>query len=123
MIQKQTCLIPADNCGVFIVKTFHLYGGSQKKIAITSEFIKASVRHVRKKFRKTSKIKKKLKTVGILIRSKRFIMRNDNSYFFFRKNNVILLKKRMTPRGKIIKGPIVWKIRRKKFRNSFPYII
>jgi hypothetical protein len=33
------------------------------------------------------------------------------------------LKKRMTPRGKELYGPITWKNKKKKFRSSFAGIL
>jgi ribosomal protein L14 len=56
---------------------------------------------------------------GIIIRSKFFIKNNDGNSFCFKTNNVVLLKKRLTPRGKSIAGPIIKKIKRKKFISSF----
>lgn len=119
MIQKQTYLIPGDRCGVFWVKTFHLYGNWKKKYSKLGEFIKVSVKNVRPE----SKIKKRIKLVGFIIRNKKECFKSDCSFLKFKQNNVILLKKRLTPKGKEIFGPIPWIIKRKKFRASFPSIL
>lgn len=119
MIIKNTYLIPGDKCGVFWVKTFHLYGNWKKRYSIPGDFIKVSVKNVRPE----SKLKKKMKSVGIIIRTKKESFKNDKSFLQFKLNNVILLKKRLTPRGKEIFGPILWKIKRRKFISSFSVIL
>jgi ribosomal protein L14 len=47
MIQKGSYLIPADQCGVFWVKVFHLYKGFSRKITFTGGFVKVSVKITR----------------------------------------------------------------------------
>jgi ribosomal protein L14 len=44
MIQKNSYLIPADKCGVWWVKVFHIYKGSFKKIVFIGDFVKVSVK-------------------------------------------------------------------------------
>ena len=115
MIHKQTILIPSDLCGVWITRTFHLYGGFFKKKARVGDFVKISARRVKSK----NFIKKKKKSISILIRSRYFLSKLDGSQILFKKNNCILLKRRMTPRGKVIQGPIPKALNRKKFIASF----
>jgi ribosomal protein L14 len=50
-------------------------------------------------------------------------MKQDGSYIRSRKNSVVLLKKRMTPRGKELFGPITYGVRRRKFVSSFSGVI
>lgn len=119
MILKNTYLIPGDKCGVFWVKTFHLYGNWKKRYSNPGEFIKVSVKNSRPE----SKLKKKMKSVGIIIRVKKESFKSDRSFLKFKMNNIILVKKRLTPRGKEIFGPILWRIKRRKFRSSFPTIL
>jgi ribosomal protein L14 len=47
MVQKTTRIIPADKCGVWIVRVFHLYRGYNRKVSFIGDFIKASVRKTR----------------------------------------------------------------------------
>lgn len=68
-------------------------------------------------------LQKKTKVHGIVIRTAKEIYRNDGSWIKFDHNSVILLKKRLTPKGKEIYGPVTKKIRRKKFINSFAGLI
>lgn len=118
MVQKATSLIPADRCGVFWVKVFHVYGG-EKKIGHIGDFVKSSIKELKTK----KKQRKKMKVVSILIRLQKLFNKRSGFNLFFKTNCTILLKKRMTPRGKEVSGPILWNIRRRKFRVSFPSIL
>lgn len=115
MIYKSSKLIPADKCGVWLVKVFHLYRGFSRKVAHTGDFIKCSV----KKTRPENWLKKKIKTKGIIVRTKKEVFKRDGSFVKFFYNNAVLLKKRMTPQGKEIFGPTLYNIKRKKFVSSF----
>lgn len=115
MIQKNTIIKPADNCGVLKVKVFHVYKGSKGKLAFLGDFLKVSARLVKPE----NPIKKKTKLKSILIRTVFLNNRKDGSFISFKKNSSVLLKKRLTPKGKSIRGPIVRIIKRKKFISSF----
>jgi ribosomal protein L14 len=47
-----------------------------------------------------------MKPAGVLIRLRKESLKNDGTTFQFNQNNLVLLKKRMTPRGKELYGPI-----------------
>jgi len=47
----------------------------------------------------------------------------DGSFLKFKVNTNILLKKRLTPKGKEIMGPGVFKLKRKKFLMTFIKIL
>lgn len=115
MIQKNTFLQPADSCGVLKTRVFHLYKGAQGKFAFSGDFLKVSVREIKP----DSVLKKKSKHRSIVIRTSYRNIRKDGSIIFFKFNNIVLLKKRLTPRGKTLKGPISRNIRRRKFLSSF----
>lgn len=119
MIYKHTLLIPADRCGVFWVKVFHLYGGWWRKKSKLGDFVKTSIQDTKA----NNKLKKKTKITGIIIRTKKEILKIDKSSIKFKQNNIILLKRRMTPKGREVSGPIPSMIKRKKFKSSFPKII
>ena len=119
MVQKSSYLIPADRCGVWWVSVFHLYYGFSRKIAYCGDFVKVSI----KRTRPNNWLKKKSKVKGILVRTKKEIFKNDGSFTKFFQNNVVLLKKRLTPRGKELFGPISSSIKRRKFKTSFPGIV
>ena len=119
MIKKNTYLIPADKCGVFWVSVFHLYYGFSRKTAYCGNFVKISV----KKTRPLNWLKKKTKLRGIIIRVRKENFKRDGSWVRFCENNVVLLKKRLTPQGKELSGPIIYSIKRRKFRSTFAGII
>ena len=115
MVQKETNLKPIDRCGVWSVRVFHLYGGSFRKNSTISNFVKISV----KKTRSNNWVPKKSKLKAIIVTLKKEISKMDGSYIKFRSNNTVLLKKRLTPKGKILLGPVSVKVRRKRFLSSF----
>lgn len=115
MIQKNSLLKPVDSCGVFQVKVFHIYKGSQGRLAFSGNFVKVSAKIVKPE----NPIKKKSKHRSILIKTRFKNLRLDGSFVKFKRNSLILLKKRLTPKGKSLKGPISRNIRRRKFISSF----
>jgi len=115
MIQKNSIIKPADSCGVIKSKIFHVYRGSKGKLAFVGDFLKSSAKLVKPE----NPIKKKTKSRSFLIRTSFIVNRIDGSYISFKKNSIILLKKRLTPKGKSIRGPILRVIKRKKFISSF----
>jgi len=96
-----------------------LYRGFSRKTAYTGDFVKTSVKITRPE----NWLKKKSKIHGILVRLKKEVYRTDGSSILFFNNNIILLKKRLTPRGKQIYGPVSKTIKRKKFIYSFAGLI
>lgn len=114
MIKKNTILIPSNKCGVWLVRTFHLYKGFNRKTSYLGDFIKVSVR----KTKPSNWIKKKTKLKGIIVRTKKYFNKNDGSILKFKYNTLILLKKRTTPLGKRIFGPSVRNIFRTKLLRS-----
>jgi len=119
MIYKSSKLIPSDKCGVWLVKVFHLYRGFNRKVSFQGDFVKCCVKIIRPE----NWLKKKTKVHGILIRLNKEINRCDGSSILFFQNNIILLKKRLTPKGKQIYGPVSKQIKRKKFIYSFAGLI
>lgn len=119
MVFKQTILNPVDKCGVWVVKTFHLYRGSKRRGLGTGGFLKVSVR----KTRPNNKILKKTKSKAVVVRTRFRNLRLDGSYVKFKSNSCVLLKKRMTPRGRELYGPVSRNVRRKKFMSTFVSIL
>lgn len=115
MIQKNTYLVPTDKCGVFWVMTFHVYNGFNQRIAYTGRFIKTSI----KSTKPDNWLKKKTKVRSFIIRTKKLFRKVDGSNIIFFYNTGVLLRKRLTPRGKELFGPILYNVKRKKFINSF----
>ena len=119
MIQKGSILIPADKCGVLTVNTFHLYKGFSRRFSYFSDFIKISIR----KTKPDNILSKKSKRKAILVRTKKNTQICDSTFVRFDYNSVIILKKRLTPEGKEIFGPILRNFKKKKFLSSFSGLI
>ena len=119
MIQKSTILIPADKCGVLTVNTFHLYKGFFRKFSVFGDYIKISIR----KTKPDNILSKKSKRKAIIIRTKKNLSIMDGTFVKFDCNSVVLLKKRLTPEGKEIFGPILRNFKKKKFLSSFSGVI
>jgi large subunit ribosomal protein L14 len=119
MIQKGSILSTGDNSGVLKTRVFHVYKGSKGRIGFVGDFFKVSAREVLPE----NPIPKKSKHKAIVIRTKYKNTRKDGSYILFDNNALILLKKRLTPKSTLLRGPITKNIRRKKFLSSFTKII
>lgn len=119
MVQKLSICIPLDRCGVWAVKIFHLYDGFKHKIGKPGTFIKCSI----KRTKPNNQIQQGSKSNGILINSVFRLNKKDGTKYYFNYNTLVLLKKRLTPRGRELYGIIPFRIKRKKFCNSFPGII
>lgn len=119
MIQKSTILIPADKCGVLTTNTFHLYKGFSRKASFFGDYVKVSIRQTKPE----NVLAKKQKRKALIVRTKKYTYINDGSCVKFYQNSAILLKKRLTPEGKEIFGPILRNFKKKKFLSSFSGLI
>ena len=125
MIKKMSLLGVADNCGISVVKTIHHYHGFNKQTSGPGHFLKISVRRRKYNYKwvKAKKVfvsKKGKRHKAYLIRTSYRRVRLDGSYLRFGGNHTVLLKKRLTTRGKFIRGPFSYGLRRKKILVSFP---
>ena len=120
MIQKNTILKVSDTCGITKVKCFHIYQKKKFFTGYVGNFIKVSVRRTHSKLKQVFK-RKKIKAIFIVFRQN--FLKPDGSNLKFSKNSCVLLKKRLTPRGKLVTGPIIYNLKRKKFVSSFPKCI
>lgn len=119
MLQKSSYAQVSDRCGVWEVKLFHLYRGSKHRSGGAGTFAKVSIRRTRpNNWLKTGK-----KSKSIIIRTCYKSSKADGSYIKFAENAVVLLKKRMTPRGKELAGPVTYGLRRRKFVASFGGVV
>lgn len=119
MLQKYSYVQPADKNGIILARIFHIYQGSYHRLALTGQFVKVSV----KVTKPNNWLKKKAKLKAILIRSKQMRCNIDGLAYKFNLNEVVCLKKRLTPIGGEIRGPILKNLKRKKFINSFTGVI
>ena len=114
MIQKNSLLKPVDNSGILKANVFHIYK-NLNRIAITGNFLKISVRDLKPE----CIIKKKSKHISILVKTLYKNTKLDSSFIKFSRNGLVILKKRLTPKGSNLKGPVSRNVRRKKFMSSF----
>lgn len=119
MILKESKLNVADTCGIFIVKCFHIYRNKKRKWGKIGQFIKVSYRHMLKKL---IKLRGK-KSRALYFRSKHWFQKKDGSVFRFYSTDCVLLKRRVYPRGKISDGVVLYNLKRRKFMQSFKYVL
>ena len=119
MLQKSSYVNVSDRCGVWTVKIFCIYKGSKHRFAKVGSFVKISVRKVKP----DNWFKKGKKSKAFVIMTKFKNVKADGSFINLKKNFVVLLKKRMTPRGKELFGPITYGTHRKKFVSSFRGVV
>jgi len=120
MIQQQTILKVADNSGAKTVKCIKVLGGFKKRYAKLGNIIVVSVQTLKKKLKKTTKVKKGLVCKALIIKTKTKIKKKDGStiYFNIEKNSVILINKKGNPLSTRITEPLPYSLRKKKF-NKF----
>lgn len=119
MIQKESFLKPIDKSGVLLVKTFHLYKGFHRNHSYVGNFIKISV----KSAKPDSNLKKKSKSIAMIVKAKYKSYKLDGSLFFFYENSCILFKRKLNLRSKEINGPGDFNIKRRKLFYKFPGIL
>jgi len=119
MIMKHTILSTADNSGVYNIFTFHLYKGFNRKVSNFGDYIKVSVRDTKPNNWLVKKTKKK----ALIIRTKKSSPISDGAYISYELNSAIILKKRLTPEGSEVIGPIHRSFKKKKFLASMSGVI
>lgn len=72
---------------------------------------------------KASPASKKKKPRVYFFRSKFKFHKPDGSELKFTSNNCVVLKKRLSPRGKVSKGPVIYNTKRRKFLLSFNCVL
>ena len=128
MLKKKTILNIIDNCGVLKVKVIHHIFGFNKKTTKPGHFNKVTVNkrradYVWVKSKKIKIYKKGKKLISYFIRSKYKHTKLDGSSIKFKDNCSVILKKRLTIKGRYVKGPFIYGLRRKKILGSFPGLL
>jgi ribosomal protein L14 len=114
MIFKESRPLVSCQCGVYLVKIFHIYNKLSKKMGLgffglSSNQIVSNTKYFLKK-------KKKKKFFIRSVAKQQYL---DGSSLSFSKNYVVLLKKRLYIKGISTFGPIPYTIKRKKAVASF----
>jgi large subunit ribosomal protein L14 len=114
MIQKETFLKVIDNCGGRVAKCIQVYGNGSGNIG---DKVLVSMQKVKRRNIITKiKIAKHLLYKGLVIQTKRGILRQDGSRLSFNKNSIVLLTL-LTEKiiGTRILCPLVRELKNKKF--------
>jgi large subunit ribosomal protein L14 len=115
MIQQQTILKVSDNSGAKTVKCIKILGGFKKKNAKLGDIIVVSIKQLRNKDKKISKVVKGGVYHALIIKTKNKYKKKDGSLIFFKENSVSLLNKSGKPIGTRILSPFPKPLKKKKF--------
>src|SRR5687768_3225284 len=115
MIQQESILKVADNSGAKTVKCIKVLGGFKKRYATLGDIIVVSVKELRNRSKKTSKVLKGNVFRALILKVKSKYKKKDGNIFFFKENVVDLIKKQGTPVGNRILTPLPKKLKKKKF--------
>ena len=115
MIQQQTILKVADNSGEKTVKCIKILGGFKKRYAKLGEIIVVSIKKLRNKSKKTTKLFKGGIFHALVIKTKFKYKKKDGSTFFLKENSAVLLNKQGNPIGSRILVPLHRTLKKKKF--------
>lgn len=112
MIQKETCLVIADNTGAQEILCIHVMGGSRRKYGAVGDVIVAAV----KSSSPTGSVKKGDVVRAVIVRVAKEYRRSDGSYIRFDDNAAVILDASgINPRGTRIFGPVARELREKGF--------
>jgi len=114
MVFKESCMPAANRCGVWLIRTIHVFNKLKDHIFI-GFFLKSSNRVVNP----LHPYLKKKKNNCYFVRSTRYFLKPDGTAIYFNHNSVLILKKRMAPQGKIVLGPAILNLKRRKAVLSF----
>lgn len=107
MIQQETELEVADNSGAKRIKCFKVLGGSKRRYAQVGDIIVASVQDATPE----GSVKKGDVVKAVIVRTKKYIRRDDGTKIRFDSNSAVLIDDKMNPRGTRIFGPVARELR------------
>ncbi len=111
MIQTQSYLDVADNCGARRVMCIKVLGGSKRRYARVGDLIKVTVKEAIPR----GKVKKGQVMTAVVVRTKKGVRRPDGSLIKFDDNAAVLLNAQEAPIGTRIFGPVTRELRGEKF--------
>ena len=111
MIQQETRLKVADNCGAREVLVIRPLGGSNRKTCNIGDMVVASV----KKATPNGTVKKGKVVKAVIVRSKFGVRRPDGSYIKFDDKACVIIKDDKSPVGTRIFGPVARELRDKDY--------
>ena len=111
MIQQETRLKVADNCGARELLVIRVLGGSKVKTGNIGDIVVGTV----KKATPNGNIKKGKVVKAVIVRSKFGVRREDGSYIKFDDNACVLIKDDKSPVGTRVLGPVARELRDKDY--------
>ena len=111
MIQVQTMLDVADNCGARRIQCIKVLGGSKRRYAGVGDVIKVTI----KEAIPNSRVKKGELFDAVVVRTRHGVRRADGSLVRFDRNAAVLLNPQLQPIGTRIFGPVTRELRTEKF--------
>ena len=109
MIQVETNMIVADNSGAKLARVIRLYGGSHRKVSSIGDIVLLAV----KQATPNGKVKKGDMVKGIIVRTKKGVLRPDGSKIAFADNAVIIVNNDGAMIGTRVFGPVARELREK----------
>lgn len=111
MVQLQTKLKVIDNSGANVAKCIKVLGGLNKKTIKTGDLLLISIKSLRKKKKKNSKVKKGEVFKAMLVRANRKVSSKNGLFINYFENSVVILTNKNTPISTRVKGLIEKKLK------------
>ena len=111
MIQQESRLKVADNCGARELLVIRVLGGSKVKTGSVGDIVVGTV----KKATPNSNIKKGKVVKAVIVRTKNAVRREDGSYIRFDDNACVIIKDDKSPIGTRVLGPVARELRDEGF--------
>lgn len=111
MIQQETRLKVADNCGAREILVIGVLGGSKVKTGNIGDIVVGTV----KKATPNGTVGKGKVVKAVIVRTKQGLRRPDGSYIKFDDNACIVIKDDKSPVGTRVFGPVARELRDKDF--------
>ena len=111
MVQNESNLVVADNSGARIVRIFRQLGGARMKVSSIGDIVLCAVKDAAP----NGKVKKGQVVKGVIVRTKRQVIRKDGSSIGFDDNAVVMVDDDHNPLGTRVFGPVARELREKGF--------
>jgi len=111
MIQQESELEVADNTGAKRVKCFKVLGGSKRRYADIGDIVVCSV----KEASPDGNVKKGDIVKAVIVRTKKYIKRDDGSSIRFDSNACVIIDEKGNPKGTRIFGPVAREVRDRRY--------
>jgi len=111
MIQQESRLKVADNCGARELLVIRVLGGSKVKTGSVGDIVVGTV----KKATPNGNIPKGKVVKAVIVRTKNAVRREDGSYIKFDDNACVIIKDDKSPIGTRVLGPVARELRDEGF--------